>query len=213
MKLYSYIIKHDAGSAPNPFWSTCSLAICKPVIRRGANVGDWVIGTGSKNAKCNDLQNHDLSGCLVFAMRVTSILSMKEYDEWSSQNCPRKIPNWKTKDWRDKVGDCVYDFSTLHPSIRRSVHNESNAVSDLGGINVLLSNSFYYFGEEPIILPSSLQHLVKATQGHLKCEDPYMIEKFEKWIDQFKKNKIYASPQLRWKFDKHMTTANKMKCI
>ena len=32
MKLYTYCIPYDSGAAPNPFWETCTLAICKPVI-------------------------------------------------------------------------------------------------------------------------------------------------------------------------------------
>ena len=47
MKIYSYVLKHDSGFAPNPFWGFCTLATCKPVIRRNAKPGDWIIGTGS----------------------------------------------------------------------------------------------------------------------------------------------------------------------
>jgi len=43
-KLFSYIIPIDDGPAPNPFGDICTLAICKPAIRRKAQVGDWVIG-------------------------------------------------------------------------------------------------------------------------------------------------------------------------
>ena len=43
--LFSYVLRYDDGAAPNPFWGTCTLAICKPAIRRKANLGDWVVGT------------------------------------------------------------------------------------------------------------------------------------------------------------------------
>ena len=59
-KIYSYVLRYDDGAAPNPFWDLCTLTICKPGIRKGALVGDWVLGTGSKRAKCNDGQIHDL---------------------------------------------------------------------------------------------------------------------------------------------------------
>jgi hypothetical protein len=39
-KLYSYCIPVDDGAAPNPFWDICTLVICKPVIRRTAQIGD-----------------------------------------------------------------------------------------------------------------------------------------------------------------------------
>lgn len=46
--LFSYVIPHDGGSAPNPYFGICTLAICKPVIRRTAKVEDWVVGLGAK---------------------------------------------------------------------------------------------------------------------------------------------------------------------
>ena len=48
MKLYSYIVAHDGGFAPNPFWGYCTLANCKPKIRQTAKVGDWIVGLSSK---------------------------------------------------------------------------------------------------------------------------------------------------------------------
>ena len=49
--LFSYCLRYDAGAAPNPFWDICTLTICKPVIRRTAKRGDWVIGIGSREFK------------------------------------------------------------------------------------------------------------------------------------------------------------------
>ena len=48
MKLYSYIVTHDTGFSPNPFWGSCTLANCKPGIRRTAEVGDWIVGLSRK---------------------------------------------------------------------------------------------------------------------------------------------------------------------
>ena len=50
-KLFSYVLRFDDGAAPNPFGGICTLTICKPAIRRSASVGDWIIGTGSKNSR------------------------------------------------------------------------------------------------------------------------------------------------------------------
>jgi hypothetical protein len=46
--LFSYTIPIDDGAVPNPFCGMCSLAICKPAIRRVAKQGDWVAGLGSR---------------------------------------------------------------------------------------------------------------------------------------------------------------------
>ena len=47
-RLFSYTIPSDDGAAPNPFHGQCTLAICKPSIRRVAKKDDWIAGLGSK---------------------------------------------------------------------------------------------------------------------------------------------------------------------
>lgn len=44
MHVYSYIVTHDTGFAPNPFHGVLTLACCKPAIRRAAEVGDVIVG-------------------------------------------------------------------------------------------------------------------------------------------------------------------------
>lgn len=73
MTLYSYVLRSDTGFAPNPFYGYCTLATCKPDIRRLARIGDWVIGTGS-------VENVG-PGRLVYAMRVEAVLTLDQYDE------------------------------------------------------------------------------------------------------------------------------------
>jgi len=41
--LYSYTVRYDDGAAPNPFNGMCTLAICKPAIRRTAAPGDATV--------------------------------------------------------------------------------------------------------------------------------------------------------------------------
>jgi len=201
-KLYSYVLRYDDGAAPNPFWDVCTLTICKPSIRRTASVGDWVIGTGSVNAICNDGQLHDLSGHLVYAMKITRILSMEEYDRYCQRELSAKVPDIGHSDWRRRMGDCIYDFSAIGaPRIRSSVHNEGNRERDLGGVRALLSTHFHYFGEEAVPLPTYLAPLIKKSQGHRKIEDQALIQRFEQWIDPFPRNEVAGEPQLKHAFD------------
>jgi len=71
VKLYSYVVARDYGFAPNPFSGSCTLATCKPEIRRMASVGDWVVGTGSAT------QNR--RGSLVYAMKVAEAMSFNSF--------------------------------------------------------------------------------------------------------------------------------------
>jgi len=134
-RLYSYTIPIDDGAAPNPFGGLCTLAICKPRIRSSAKVGDWIAGLGSKGAPSGDL-----SGRLVYAMKVDEVLSMREYDEQSRIRWPSRIPSTQSVDLQNRLGDSIYDFSSGTPRIRPSVHGPENMETDLKGKNVLISN-------------------------------------------------------------------------
>lgn len=97
-KIYSYVLRFDDGAAPNPFWGFCTLTICKPAIRRKAEIGDWVIGTGSKNTKLKEGNNVDFSDSIVYAMKITDKKTLREYDEFCKKHLINKIPKWKTQD-------------------------------------------------------------------------------------------------------------------
>ncbi len=190
-RLYTYCIPYDDGAAPNPFWGICTLAICKPAIRRTAEVGDWVVGTGSCNTP-----NGDMSNKVVYAMRVTDKLTMADYDSWTKDNRPKKIPDWKNADVQRRLGDSIYDYSTSPPKQRRGVHSSDNIKTDLNGHNVLLSKHYFYFGDKPIPLPPHLLAIVNQRQSHrVKLNEPF-YESFLKWIDGLglKPNKLYGEP-------------------
>ena len=84
-RLYSYVLRVDAGFAPNPYQGFCTLACCKPQIRLRADIGDWVIATGS-NAK-----GKRRGEFLSFAMHVTEILPFQEY--WNDPRFRAKRPD------------------------------------------------------------------------------------------------------------------------
>jgi len=86
--LFSYILRYDSGFAPNPFGRACTLACCKPTIRRTASPDDWLIGTTpAPNA-----------GRLTYAMRITQALTFDHY--WDAH--PEKRPS------SDPRGDNIY---------------------------------------------------------------------------------------------------------
>jgi len=179
MTLYSYCLRFDDGAAPNPYWGVCTLVICKPAIRRNVKVGDWVVGLGSKNSPIGDV-----STGVVYAMRVTKVLSMKEYDGFCKRSLTKKIPDWTNSDFRRRVGDCIYDFSHPgQPRQRPSVHTAANRETDLSGLHALLSKHFYYFGDRPRQLPEYLLPIIHATQGHKSRSNARHATKFVRWIE------------------------------
>ena len=179
--LFSYCIPYDDGAAPNPFWGLCTLAICKPAIRRKAKKGDWIVGTGSKRSPIGDI-----AGQVVYAMCVIRKMKMEEYDELTRSEFPDKIPQMESADRRRRCGDSIYDFSTPIPSLRPSVHNEKNRRTDLGGEYVLLSNHFFYFGDQPVALPEELQAIAQQQRGHRSHLNVPYFDAFVRWIESLK---------------------------
>jgi len=177
-QLFTYTIPVDDGAAPNPFRGMCSLAICKPGIRRTAQKGDWVAGLGSKHTQ----HSGDLSGRLVYAMRVDEVMSLEDYDRRAPTDWPHRIPNAGSADLSERLGDCIYDYSSGRPVQRPGVHLPENVHTDLGGENVLVSRDFYYFGSQAIPLPERLHPICHQTQGHKnKANAPY-LDQFVSWL-------------------------------
>lgn len=67
---------------PNSNHGLCTLATCKPKIRKSAKVGDWIMGIGGANLKSVE------SKC-TFLMKVSEKVSFQDYwvnDRYSLRN-------------------------------------------------------------------------------------------------------------------------------
>ncbi len=179
-RLYSYVVAWDFGFAPNPFYGYCTLATCKPKIRKGASVGDWVVGTGSKAKK--------RGGRLVYAMRVGEILSLNDY--WNDPRFRDKRPN-RHAGKREASGDNIYRWDEVnsrwhqadsHHSCDNGSPNPLNLCRDTSVDRMLVSDDFVYFGGSGPLVPKSLRECVHASRGH-KCKfPPPLVDEFVKWI-------------------------------
>ena len=141
----------------------------------------------------------DVAGHVVYAMRVTRVLSLGEYDAFCRRQLKGKIPKWNSDDFRERVGDCIYDFAGRgEPRLRPSVHAAQNRRVDLSGKNGLLSEHFYYFGDKPVQLPAYLAPIVHQTQGHKSRANEQHAVAFVEWIETlgFRANRLHGAPQL-----------------
>ena len=96
INVFSYIVSSDSGFAPNPFWDYCTLACCKPVIRRISSVDDWIVGLSPK-ALGNDI---------VFVMKVTEKMTMADY--WKDKRFRNKKAKIQSADPIRRRGDNIY---------------------------------------------------------------------------------------------------------
>ena len=184
--LFSYIVRYDSGFAPNPFHGYCTLATCKPQIRDRAQIDDWLVGTGS-NAK-----SIRRGGYLVYAMRVTEILSTEEY--WADLRFKDKKPNMY-HNWIAASGDNIYELldtgqwqqlGSYHSQTDGSP-NHDHIERDTGVQRILISDDFVYFGGEGPKLPAQFldggeANLVRSIRNYQRVRDEATIDEFEDWI-------------------------------
>jgi len=194
MLIYSYVIVRDFGFAPNPFFKYCTLATCKPDIRKSAQIGDWVIGTGSA-AKDSKYKNR-----LVYAMYIEEKLSFDEY--WNDARFFNKRPvmNGSRMQW---YGDNIYHIDSntgkykqenSHHSLKDGLVNMNNYKRDLSGKFVLISKMYWYFGEKAIIIPDKLKGIIKSGRQYRKIEDTELIRAFIVWIKKQKEHAFIGNP-------------------
>jgi hypothetical protein len=155
-RLYSYVVTHDTGFSPNPFFGYCTLACCKPSIRRSAKLGDWIVGLTPKS----------LGSRVVYFMRIDYILpTFDAY--WRDRRFARKKPLLRD-DIPTRCGDNIYE-PTEDGKYRQhgKVHSSKDIKRDLGGQRILVSETFTYFGSKAVKLPPHLSFLV-VGRAH-KC--------------------------------------------
>lgn len=155
--LYAYAITRDYGFAPNPFHGMCTLATCKPDIRAGAKIGDWVLGVGGCNRNMRDVSRK-----CIFLMKVTEKIGFQEY--WDNPRFSIKKPLRNGSSVR-MVGDNIYHKDVNGSWIQEDSHHSNpegtinlvNLKTDTNkSDNVLISDHFWYFGAAAITVDLDL---------------------------------------------------------
>jgi hypothetical protein len=182
--IHSYIVRYDSGFAPNPFYGFCTLATCKPDIRKHAQVGDWIVGTGSKQI--------NRGGHLVYAMQVAETLSFEAYS--SDPRFERKKPRLAGS-YKMAAGDNIYEPTAIPGRWRQlnSYHskkdgnpNPDHIKRDTSVSRVLISPvpQFVYFGAEGPLVPHELSDagVVFSGRGRKKITDQAVTTDFADWF-------------------------------
>lgn len=186
-RIHSYVVRYDSGFAPNPFYGFCTLATCKPDIRRSAAIGDWVVGSGSAAA------NVQRGGRLVYAMQITEVMGFDDYDRDARFRSKRP---YRTGSRKQSCGDNIYfrapagedwmQRDSFHSSPDGSIHREHVEI-DTAVDRVLVSDDFVYFGGEGPAIPPELRDkdgrwLCKSGIGRACFDDPAMVAAVELWL-------------------------------
>lgn len=196
MKLYSYVVARDFGFAPNPFFGFCTLATCKPKIRKHASVGDWIAGTGAKT-------RYGFSGRLIYAMQVSEVLDFDKY--WQDPRFIHKRPNL-TGSLQMLYGDNIYHRdrrgwvqADSHHSLPHGRLNNANLAWDTGVDRLLVATKFVYYGRSAPKLPSRFRAFgsdqidICAHRGH-RLFDGELPTAFAAWLDDLDEWGVRGDP-------------------
>lgn len=208
MNCFRYKIEHDWGFAPNPFHGTLSLATCKADIRgcRELKIGDWVIGFGSVAMKN--------LGKMVYAMKVEEILTFDQYYIDPRFQCKKPV---KTGSLVQMYGDNVYHTDQSEHTIRQYIQDECAHSHDDWSFyqehydrdtkcdKVLLSKTFYYFGNQCINIPDEFSY-IRLNPRDMRGNNCYRdligedekINAFADWLGKTYRVGIHGEP-CNWK--------------
>lgn len=180
MRLYSYVVRWDHGFAPNPFHGVCSLATCKPGIRKGASLGDWVLGTGPKKRNLQDRA--------VFLMRIDEETTFDKY--WRDERFAKKRPVLNGS-FKVRFGDNIYhrkhaggpwiQADSRHSKLG-AVANATNLKRDTGTTDrVLLSTHFTFWGDKAPEIPERFADFLIGRPGYRYDFADDQVAEFLKW--------------------------------
>ncbi|QVI73562.1 hypothetical protein [Pseudomonas syringae] len=190
MKLLKYVLTHDSGLAPNPFFGACSLALCTPNhMNARLSVGDWIVGHTTKAT----------SNRLVYAMKLTKVLSMEDY----FVQFPEKHPD-PYGSIEQQYGDNMYfregDRWMRLPSAE---HNSVDSFRQDNGRRVYLAEGndhFWYFGANnpmPAIqgFTDKFPGLIRSRQGFAYVRDLDRMQAFSDWLSLLGQSGVLGQPR------------------
>ena len=170
MRTYLYKLTSDRGGAPCAPPPTAgadpllTLSICKPAIRRTAQIGDRILGVTSRALVARE----GYPECaVIYAAHVTDILELGAY--YAPENGFTQRP------------DCVYEFHAENGMLvhagRTKLHAEpAYAARDVGSAphfrnaRTLVSKHYRYFGADAVPIPAQFslvrQIAESLGQGH-----------------------------------------------
>ena len=185
VRLFVYVVVSDTGFAPNPFFGYCTLATCKPRIRRAAAVGDWIAGIGSVQ--------RGRAGKLVYAMRVSEALSLDEY--WRDPRFADKrpdlagCPEQRCGDnvyHRDPRTDCWVQEPSAH-SCADGMPDSRHITRDTNPPRALIATEFAYYGSAAVDIPDRFRSwdgrdCFGSVRDH-RCDfPPALLAAFTAWL-------------------------------
>lgn len=178
MRIWRYVLSTDNGMAPCVEEDMLSLSCCKPMIRKYAKPGEWVIGFVPK---------HKRRGYVAWAGKIAEVIPLGEYEK---RFCGRKDAIYRL------MGTTSGEQEVLVP-LRDDYHcNEKSRSRDRNGKNALIFEPFWYWGGLGIVAPDEVAELAHYFVGQsTKNSSAERIACLEKWLRSVADPGIHGAPR------------------
>jgi hypothetical protein len=183
--LYTYVMKHDSGLAPNPFWGTCSLAVCTPNHQGSrAKRGDWIAGVSDKGRGYK----------IIYVMEVDERVHMNDYFIDERFTAKKPIPDGTAQ---QRCGDNFYSLDvnghwTQHPN--RHHMGSACLAQDTRNPWVFVARKFWYLGRKAIDMPGEFLPMF-GGRGARVSHPPELVASFKTWVKASLKEGVNAMPR------------------
>jgi hypothetical protein len=164
-RIYRYILASDFRMAPCPADDLITLATCKPVIRRTAQPGDWVMGFRPGTLE---------RGLMLWAGRVAQVMDHGQYEK-AYRGRPDAVYRRRLDDSYERLDP------TYHPT------REAMARDLSGPVLIFDPDNSCYLNGNAVPLPSNLAHLAAAGRGHhISRTSPADVARLKAWVAELK---------------------------
>lgn len=166
VRVWRYVLAVDNGLAPCIDNGQLTLCCCKPVIRKGANKGEWVVAFMPKRFGCK----------IAWAGCVDESMTLGEYSQCHAGRT-----------------DAIYrlvgmdgDREILRHSGTPFHRAQRDQKRDKRGRNALIFNPFCYFGANPVDPPPEIAKLAYYRQGQSTVgSTDVLCQSLRAWLDGF----------------------------
>ena len=183
--LYTYVMKHDTGLAPNPFWGACTLAVCTPNHQGSrAKPGDWIAGVSDKG--------HGYR--IIYVMEVDERIRMDDYFLDGRFAAKKPIIDGTAQ---EQCGDNFYskDERGLWIQHPNRYHSGSDFLAkDTRHPWVFVATRFWYLGRAAVDMPKEFLPMF-GGKGTRVNHPPQLVTVFKAWVEKALQEGLNALPR------------------
>jgi hypothetical protein len=181
MLVWTYVITHDCGGAPNFEPPAITLTLCAPRVRRQAVPGNLVLAfNGNVVRGVSGREVHPERHSVRWAGIVAEVIPLADY--WNNPRFEGKKPG-RSRGYPDNI---YRSGNSGLEQVQNPTHGPANMNTDISGANSLVFRTVWYFGPTAPSLPDHFGLRMNGGRRTNLCweiDDPTWHELL-RWLDE-----------------------------